>query len=35
MSTTDRLMLTIGTAFGWDIYANLIRPGASDRKITR
>ncbi len=35
MSTTDRLMLTIGTAFGWDIYANLLRPGASDRKITR
>ena len=35
MSTTDRLMLTVGAAFGWDIYANLVNPKASDRKITR
>ncbi|MCQ8894508.1 MAG: sodium:solute symporter family protein [Methanolinea sp.] len=33
MSTTDRLMLTIGTYFSWDIYKNIIRPGASDRQV--
>lgn len=35
MSTTDRLMLTVGAAFGWDIYANLINRGASDKQTTR
>jgi len=35
MSTTDRLMLTVGTAFGWDIYANLVNRNAPDRRITR
>lgn len=34
MSTTDRLMLTIGSCAGWDIYKNLINPSASDSKIT-
>ncbi len=34
MSTTDRLMLTIGTSVSWDIYKNLINPKANDKKIT-
>ncbi|MHC1626215.1 MAG: sodium:solute symporter family protein [Methanoculleaceae archaeon] len=33
MSTTDRLMLTVGSLFGWDIYHNLLRPDASDRHV--
>ncbi|HII76737.1 MAG TPA: sodium:solute symporter family protein [Methanolinea sp.] len=33
MSTTDRLMLTIGTYFSWDIYRNVFRPGASDAQV--
>jgi len=33
MSTTDRLMLTIGTMFSWDIYRNLLKPEATDREI--
>lgn len=35
MSTTDRLMLTIGTMFSWDIYKNLLKPEATDRQILR
>lgn len=35
MSTTDRLMLTIGAACGWDIYKNLINPKASNHTTTR
>nr|WP_245323569.1 sodium:solute symporter family protein [Methanomicrobium sp. W14] len=35
MSTTDRLMLTIGTMFSWDIYKNLLRPDATDRQVLR
>jgi SSS family solute:Na+ symporter len=35
MSTTDRLMLTIGTMFSWDIYKNLLKPDATDRQILR
>lgn len=35
MSTTDRLMLTVGAAFGWDIYANLINRKATDKQTTR
>lgn len=35
MSTTDRLMLTIGTMFSWDIYKNLLKPDAKDRQILR
>jgi len=35
MSTTDRLMLTVGSAFGWDIYKNLFSPSAPDARITR
>lgn len=34
MSTTDRLLLTIGTSFSWDIYRNLLKPDASDRSVT-
>lgn len=38
MSTTDRLLLTIATLFGWDLYKQYLRPKASEaslRKITR
>jgi SSS family transporter len=35
MSTTDRLMLTIGTYFSWDIYKSLIKPGASEKEVIR
>ncbi len=34
MSTTDRIMLTIGTTASWDIYKNIINPDADDKKIT-
>ena len=34
MSTTDRLMLTIGSTVGWDIYKNVIRKKASDSEVT-
>ncbi len=33
MSTTDRLMLTVGTMFAWDIYKNILRPSAADREV--
>ena len=33
MSTTDRLLLTIGSCVGWDLYKSLINPHASNRKI--
>jgi len=33
MSTTDRLMLTVGTMFSWDIYKNLFKPDATDREV--
>jgi sodium/proline symporter len=35
MSTTDRLMLTIGSMFGWDIYRNVLKPDAPDAKVLR
>jgi len=35
MSTTDRLMLTIGTYFSWDIYKKILRPTASDDKVLK
>ena len=35
MSTTDRLMLTIGTMFSWDIYKNLLKPDATDRQVLK
>jgi sodium/proline symporter len=35
MSTTDRLMLTVGSMFGWDIYRNVFRPKAPDREVLR
>ena len=35
MSTTDRLMLTIGSLFGWDIYRNVLRPDAKDHQVLR
>ncbi len=34
MSTTDRLLLTIGTSFSWDVYRNIINPKASDKAVT-
>ncbi|ABK14104.1 MAG: sodium:solute symporter family protein [Methanothrix sp.] len=34
MSTTDRLMLTIGSYVGWDIYKMFFNKKASDRSIT-
>jgi SSS family solute:Na+ symporter len=33
MSTTDRLMLTIGTYFSWDIYKKILRPDAPDKQV--
>ena len=33
MSTTDRLMLTIGTYFSWDIYKKILKPDAPDKKV--
>ncbi len=33
MSTTDRLMLTIGTYFSWDIYRNILHPQASEKRV--
>jgi SSS family transporter len=33
MSTTDRLMLTIGTYFSWDIYKKILRPEAPDKQV--
>ena len=33
MSTTDRLMLTVGTMFAWDVYKNILRPSASDDEV--
>jgi sodium/proline symporter len=35
MSTTDRLMLTIGTLFSWDVYRNLLKPNAPDREVLK
>jgi len=34
MSTTDRIMLTIGNTASWDIYKNIFNPNADDKKIT-
>jgi SSS family solute:Na+ symporter len=33
MSTTDRLMLTIGAMFSWDIYKKVLKPDAEDRQV--
>jgi len=33
MSTTDRLMLTVGTSFAWDVYKNILRPSATDNEV--
>jgi sodium/proline symporter len=33
MSTTDRLMLTVGTMFAWDIYKNILRPKAPEKEV--
>lgn len=35
MSTTDRLMLTVGTEFSWNIFKNMLRPEANERQIVR
>ncbi len=34
MSTTDRLMLTIGSYVGWDIYKQFLNKNASERTVT-
>jgi len=34
MSTTDRLMLTIGSYVSWDIYKRALNPNASDKTVT-
>jgi SSS family solute:Na+ symporter len=33
MSTTDRLMLTIGAMFSWDIYKKVLKPDAEDKTV--
>ena len=33
MSTTDRLMLTIGAMFSWDIFKKVIRPNTTDKQV--
>ncbi|ABN07035.1 Na+/solute symporter [Methanocorpusculum labreanum Z] len=33
MSTTDRLMLTVGTTFSWDIFKTMLKPMASERQV--
>jgi SSS family solute:Na+ symporter len=33
MSTTDRLMLTIGAMCSWDLYKKILRPNASDKSV--
>lgn len=35
MSTTDRLMITIGAMFSWDIYKKVLRPDAPDATVLR
>jgi SSS family transporter len=35
MSTTDRLMLTIGAMFSWDIYKKVLKPDADDASVLR
>ena len=33
MSTTDRLMLTIGTYFSWDIFKKILKPDAPEKQV--
>ena len=33
MSTTDRLMLTIGAMVSWDLYKKVLRPNADDKHV--
>ena len=33
MSTTDRLMLTIGAMCSWDLYKKILKPNASDKSV--
>ncbi|HNX17919.1 MAG TPA: sodium:solute symporter family protein [Methanoregula sp.] len=33
MSTTDRLMLTIGAMGSWDLYKKILKPDASDKNV--
>ncbi len=35
MSTTDRLLLTIGTLYSWDIHRKLINPNIEDKKLKK
>lgn len=34
MSTTDRLMLTIGSYVSWDVYKQFVNPSASEKSVT-
>ncbi|MDU9377084.1 Osmoregulated proline transporter OpuE [Methanocorpusculaceae archaeon Sp1] len=33
MSTTDRLMLTVGTEFSWNIFKTMLKPKASEKQV--
>ncbi|HJJ47811.1 MAG TPA: sodium:solute symporter family protein [Methanocorpusculum sp.] len=35
MSTTDRLMLTVGTEFSWNIFKTMLKPQANERQVIR
>lgn len=35
MSTTDRLMLTVGTEFSWNIFKTMLKPKANERQVIR
>lgn len=35
MSTTDRLMLTVGTQFSWNIFKVILRPNATEKQVIR
>lgn len=35
MSTTDRLMLTVGTEFSWNIFKTMLKPKATERQVIR
>jgi len=35
MSTTDRLMLTVGTEFSWNIFKTMLKPKAEEKQVLR
>lgn len=35
MSTTDRLMLTVGTEFSWNIFKTMLKPKAEEKSVLR